>query len=76
LLYNLVSDFHDGKPVCVRKPHLISNQDDKTEFICKGKQVDKPSRIGLVASTALKLQSTLSEYHEDDSTNMNKLQVK
>ena len=28
LLYNMVSDFHGGKPVCVRKPHLITNQED------------------------------------------------
>ena len=26
LLYNMVSDFHGGKPVLVRKPHLITNQ--------------------------------------------------
>ncbi len=35
LLYNMVSDFHCGKPVRVRSPHLITNQDDETEFICK-----------------------------------------
>jgi hypothetical protein len=72
----MISDFHDGKPVCVRKPHLITNQDDETEFICKGKQVDKSSRIGSVATTALKLQSTLSMYHQDDSNNVNRLRVK
>jgi hypothetical protein len=37
VLYEIVSKFHDGKPVCVRRPHLITNQDDETEFICKGK---------------------------------------
>jgi hypothetical protein len=58
LLYNMVSDFHVGKPVCGRKPHLITNQDDQTEFICKGKQINKSARVGLVASTALKTQST------------------
>jgi hypothetical protein len=76
LLYNMVSDFHDGKTVCMRKPHLITNQDDETEFICKGKQVDKSSGIGLVASTTIKLQSTLSVYHQDDSNNMNILGIK
>ena len=76
LLYNMVSDFHGGKPVRVRSPHLITNQDDETEFICKGKQEDKSSRIGLVATTALKTQSTLSVYHQDDSNNMNGLRVK
>jgi hypothetical protein len=76
LLYNMVSDFHGGKPVRVRSPHLITNQDDETEFICKGKQEDKSSRIGLVATTALKTQSTLSVYHQDDLNNMNGLQVK
>jgi hypothetical protein len=38
LLYNMVYDFHGGKPACVRKPYLITNQDDQTEFICKGKK--------------------------------------
>jgi hypothetical protein len=76
LLYNMVSDFHGGKPVRVRKPHLITNQDDQTEFICKGKQIDKSARVGLVASTALKTQSTLSVYHQDDDNKMNGLRVK
>jgi len=56
--------------------HLITNQDDQTEFICKGKQIDKTARVGLVASTALKMQSTLSMYHQDDTNNMNGLRVK
>jgi hypothetical protein len=72
----MVSDFCDRKPVCVRKSYLITNQDDETEFICKGKQVDKSSIIGLVVTTTLKLQSTLSVYHQDDSNNMNRLSVK
>jgi hypothetical protein len=33
LLYNMVFNFNGGKPICVRKPHLITNQDDQTEFI-------------------------------------------
>ena len=53
VLYKMVSKFHGGKPVRVRKPHLITNQDDETEFICKGKQVDNSSHVGLVATTAL-----------------------
>jgi hypothetical protein len=28
LLYNMVSNLHGGKPVRVRKPHLITNQED------------------------------------------------
>ena len=76
LLYNMVSDFHGGKPVRVRKPHLITNQDGQTEFICKGKQIDKSARVGLVASTALKMQSTLLVYHQDNTNNMNGLRVK
>ena len=72
----MVSDFHGGKPVRVRKPRLITNQDDQTEFICKGKQIDKSARVGLVASTALKTQSTLSVYHQDDDNKMNRLRVK
>ena len=72
----MVSKFHGGKPVRVRKPHLITNQDDETEFICKGKQVDNSSRVGLVATTALKTQSTLSVYHQEDTNNMNGLRVK
>ena len=28
LLYNMVSNFHGGKSVRVRKPHLITNQED------------------------------------------------
>ncbi len=76
VLYEMVSKFYGGKPVCVRKPHLITNQDDETEFICKGKQVDTTSIVGLVATTALKTQSTLSVYHQDDSNNMNGLRVK
>jgi len=76
LLYNMVSDFHGGKPVRVRKPHLITNQDDSTQFICQGKQIDNSARVGLVASTALKMQSTLSVYHQDDDNKMNGLQVK
>jgi hypothetical protein len=75
-LYKVVSKFHGGKPVCVRSPHLITNQDNETEFICKGKQVDKSSCVGLVATTALKTQSILSMYHQNDSNNMNGLQVK
>ena len=71
----MVSKFHGGKPVHVRKPHLITNQDDETEFICKGKQVDNSSRVGLVATTALKTQSTLSVYHQEDTNNMNGLQI-
>jgi hypothetical protein len=63
LLYNMVSDFHGGKPVCVREPHLITNQDDQTEFICKGKQINKSARVRLVDSTVLKTLSTLSVYH-------------
>jgi hypothetical protein len=55
----------------------MTNQDDKTEFTLKGKQVDKSSRIGLVASTiALKLQITLSVYHQDDSNSMNGFCIK
>jgi hypothetical protein len=76
LLYNMVSDFHGGKPVRVRKPHLNKNQDDQTEFICKGKQIDKSAHVGLVASTALKTQSTLSVYHQDDDNKMNGSRVK
>mgnify|MGYP006192601003 FL=1 len=76
LLYNMVSDFHGGKPVRVRKPHLITNQDDSTQFICQGKQIDNSARVGLVASTALKTQSTLSVYHQDDDNKMNGLRVK
>jgi hypothetical protein len=76
LLYEMVPDFHGGKPVCVRRPHLITNQDDETNFICKGKQVNKFSHVGLVATTAPKTQSTLSMYHQGDSNNMNGLQVK
>ncbi len=76
VLYETVSKFHCGKPVHVRKPHLITNQDNKTDLCCKGKQVDNFSHIGLVATTALKTQSTLSVYHQDDSNNMNGLQVK
>ena len=72
----MVSDFHGGKPVCVRKPHLIKNQDDSTQFICQGKQIDNSARVGLVASTALKMQSTLSVYHQDDDNKMNRLRVK
>jgi hypothetical protein len=75
-LYKMVSKFHGEKPVCVRSPHLITNQDNETEFICKGKQVDKSSRVGLVATTALKTQSTLSMYHQDDSNYMTGLRVK
>ncbi len=71
LLYEMVSNFHGGKPVCVRSPHLITNQEDDTEFICKGKQVEKSSHVGLVATTALKTQITLSMYHQDNSNNMN-----
>jgi hypothetical protein len=59
----MVSKFHGGKPVSVRKPHVIPNQDDETEFISKGKQVDNSSRVGLVATTALN--------HQNDSNNMN-----
>ncbi len=73
---NMVSDFHGGKPVRVRKPHLITNQDDSTQFICQGKQIDNSARVGLVASTALKTQSTLSVYHQDDDNKMNGLRVK
>ncbi len=76
LLHNMVSDFHGGKPVRVRKPHLITNQDDQTEFICKGKQIGKSARVGSVASTALKTQTTLSMYHQNDTNNMNGLRVK
>jgi len=54
LLYNMVSDFHGGKPVCVRKPQLITNQDDQTEFICKGTQINKSACVRLVASTTRK----------------------
>jgi hypothetical protein len=75
-LYEMVSKFHGGKPVRVRSPHLITNQDDETEFISKGKQVDKSSHVGLVATTALKTQSTLSMNHQDDSNNVNGLRVK
>jgi hypothetical protein len=75
-LYEMVFKFHGGKPVRVRSPHLITNQDNETEFICKGKQVDKSSHVGLVATTALKTQSTLSIYHQDDSNNVNGLWVK
>ena len=35
VLYEMVSKFHGGKPVHVRKPHLITNQDDETEFIAR-----------------------------------------
>jgi hypothetical protein len=77
LLYNIVSNFHGGKPVHVRKPHLITNQqDDQIEFTCKGKQINRSARVGLVASTAFDLQCTLSLYHQDDSNNMNGLRVK
>jgi hypothetical protein len=76
VLYEIVSKFHGGKPVRVRRLHLITNQADKTEFICKGKQVNNSSCVGLVATTALKMQSTLSVYHQDDSNNMNGLRVK
>jgi hypothetical protein len=76
LLYNMVSDFHGGKPVCVRKPQLITNQDDQTEFICKGTQINKSACVRLVASTTLKTQSTLSVYHQDDDNKMNGLRVK
>jgi hypothetical protein len=72
----MLSKFHGGKPVRVRRPHLITNQDNETEFICKGKQVDNSSCVGLVATTALKMQSILSVYHQDDSNNMNGLRVK
>ncbi len=27
VLYEMVSKFHGGKPVCVRKPHLIMNHE-------------------------------------------------
>ncbi len=37
LLYNMVSNFHGGKPVRVRKPHLITNQDNQTELVRKEK---------------------------------------
>jgi hypothetical protein len=76
VLYEMVSTFHGGKPVRVRRPHLITNQDNETEFICKGNQVDNSSCVGMVATTALKMQSTLSVYHQDDSNNMNGLWVK
>jgi hypothetical protein len=76
LLYNMVSNSHGGKQVFVRMPHLITNQDDQTEFICRGKQIKKSACVGLVASTACKLQCTLSVYHQDDSNNMNGLRVK
>jgi hypothetical protein len=72
----MVSDFHGGKPVRVRKPHLITNQDDSTQFICQGKQIDNSARVGLVASTALTTQSTLSVYHRDEDNKMNGLRVK
>jgi hypothetical protein len=75
-LYEMISKFHGGKPVRVRSSPLITNQDNETEFICKGKQVDKSSRVGWVATTALKAQSTLSMYHQDDPNNMNGLRVK
>jgi hypothetical protein len=70
LLYNMVSDFHGGKLVCVRKRHLITNQDDQIEFICKETQIDKSARVGLVAATALKTQSIPLIYHQDSTNNM------
>jgi hypothetical protein len=76
LLYKMVSDCHGGKPVRVRRPHLITNQDNEIEFICKGRQEDKSSCVGLMATTALKMQSTLSIYHDDNSNDINGLGVK
>jgi hypothetical protein len=72
----MVSNFHGSKPFCVRKPHLITNQDDQTEFICKGKQINNSVSVGLVASTALKTKSTLSVYHQNNTNNMTGLRVK
>lgn len=76
LFINLVSEFHGGKSIRVRKPHLITNQDDCTFFICEGVQPDNSSEIGLVATSALADKSTSSIHHSEDSNKMNGLRTK
>ena len=76
LLYRLVCEFHGNKPVRARPPHLIFNQDDTTDYICKGTQPEKSSKVGLVSKASLHSKHTKSTYHMDNSNNMNGRRVK
>ena len=71
LLYDLVCLFYGNKPVRPRPGHLIFNQDCTTDFICRGTQPDKNSKLGLVATSSLHASGHLSIYHQEDSNKMN-----
>ena len=75
-LYDMVCDFHGGKPVRCRPSHDIFNQDDQTEYITLGKQPKKSSKCGLVATSSLQSSGTHAIYHGEDSNKMSGQRVK
>lgn len=71
-MYDMVKKFHKAKPIRVRDPSLIINQDDTTDYFCLGVQNDKKStEKGIVASSGLPVNYTHSTHHHEDSHKMN-----
>ena len=74
--FRMVSVAHGGRPVRAIHPWNIFNSDDTTDFIQRGKHIDKSKEIGLVSTASLHSSSQSSTYHKEDSTNMDGLRCK
>ena len=53
LLYDMVSDFHGGRPIHVRPDYLIFNSDDTKHFATEGIQPSNKKEWGLISTSAL-----------------------
>jgi hypothetical protein len=66
-----------GRPIRVRDPALILNQDDTTDNFCEGlQQFVNSESIGIVAKSRLQDSYTHSVHHHEDSSKMNGMRCK
>ena len=75
-LYDMVSDFHGGKPVRYREPHRLFGCDDSTEFATEGTQPNDSKKVGLVGKSSLITAGTRSIFHTDTSKKNRGMRVK
>ena len=75
-MFDMVQNFYD-KPIRVRDPALILNQDDTTDYFCEGLQrFVSAEKIGIVAKSAMHNKHINSLHHLEDSGKMNGMRCK